>query len=668
MRLPHLAYGGDYNPEQWPEEVWREDVRLMREAGVSLVTLAVFAWSRLEPEPGRFDFGWLDRVIELLHAGGVAVDLATATASPPPWLAHRHPETLPVLADGTRLWPGGRQQYCPSSHAYRAAAQRLVEALADRYGQHPAVVLWHVNNEYGCHVPACWCDESAAAFRGWLRHRYETLDALNEAWGTAFWSQRYSSWEEILPPRRAPTLSNPTQELDFRRFSSDALLECFETERAVLAERSPDVPVTTNFMGFFEPLDYWTWAAREDVVSNDSYPDPSDPQAHVRAAMSADLMRSLGGGRPWILMEQTTHRVNWRARNVPKAPGQIRLWSYQAIARGADGVLFFQWRQSRAGAEKFHSAMVPHGPVETWPTWREVTALGAELRRLDAVRDARVPASVAIVLDWESWWALELPSKPSADVRLLDQVAAYYEPLHRANVTAGFAAPVADLSGYRLVLVPNLYLAGDEAAANLRAFVERGGTLVMGFFSGIVDPSDHVRLGGYPAAFADLLGLTVEDFAPLAAGEELGLAFAGGEGFPNGTARTWSELISPHGAQVVASFVGGALDGRPAVLRHGFGGGAAWYVGTAPDGATLERILRLAWAEAGVAPAAEGMPDGVEAVRRATPGGELLFLLNHGADEVEAPVPAGGVELLSGRPVPDGRLRLAGRGVAIVEG
>ncbi|HSR24348.1 MAG TPA: beta-galactosidase [Candidatus Eisenbacteria bacterium] len=666
MRLAHLAYGGDYNPEQWPEEVWREDVRLMREAGVNLVTLGVFAWSRLEPEPGGFDFGWLDRVIDLLHAGGVAVDLATATASPPPWLAHRHPESLPVLADGTRLWPGGRQQYCPSSPAYREAARRLVQALAGRYGRHPAVVLWHVNNEYGCHVPACWCDESAAAFRAWLRRRYGTLDALNEAWGTAFWSQRYSAWEEVLPPRRAPALGNPTQQLDFRRFSSDALLECFDMERAVLAERSPDVPVTTNFMGFFEPLDYWRWAAREDVVSNDAYPDPSDPRAHVRAAMSADLVRSLGGGRPWLLMEQTTHRVNWRARNVPKAPGQMRLWSYQAIARGADGVLFFQWRQSRAGAEKFHSAMVPHGPVESSPTWHEVTALGAELRRLDEVTGTRVPASTAIVLDWESWWALELPSKPSADVRLLDQVEAYYGPLHRASVTADFASPAADLSGYRLVLVPNLYLAGDEAAANLRAFVERGGTLVMGFFSGIVDPSDHVHPGGYPGAFADLLGLTVEDFAPLAAGEELGLRFGEGAGGPDGLARTWSELITPHGAEVVGSFAGGALDGRPAVLRHGFGAGAAWYVGTVPDAATLERILRRAWTEAGVAPVAPSLPEGVEAVRRVAPAGELLFLLNHRPDEVEAPVPAGGLELLSGRRVPDGRLRLAGRGVAIV--
>jgi beta-galactosidase len=654
MRLPHLAYGGDYYPEQWPEAVWEEDVRLMREAGVNLVTVGVFAWSWLERAPGEFHFGWLDRVLDLLHGAGIAVDLATATASPPPWLTRLHPEILPVLADGTRLWPGGRQHYCPSSPAYREAARRLVTALAERYGSHPAVVLWHVNNEYGCHVAACWCDESAAAFRAWLRRRYGTLDALNGAWGTAFWSQRYTAWEEILPPRRAPTFPNPTQVLDFRRFSSDALLECYELERAVLAERSPDVPVTTNFMGFFEPLDYWRWAAREDVVSNDAYPDPGDPAAHVRAAMVNDLMRSLGQGRPWILMEQTSNRVNWRERNAAKAPGQMRLWSYQAVARGADGVLFFQWRQSIAGAEKWHSAMVPHGPVEASPTWHEVVRLGGELRRLDAVRDTRVRAEVAIVLDWESWWALELPSKPSADVRLLERVQACYEPFYLANVTADFVPPCGDLSGYRLVVLPNLYLVSDEAAENLRRFVAGGGALVVGFFSGVVDPDDHVRPGGYPGAFRDLLGLRVEDFAPLAAGEHVDLRFAGGG---EGRARTWTELITPQGAEVVATFAGGG----PAVLRHELGRGVAWYVGTAPDPETARRVLRRAWTEAGVV-AAAAAPDGVEAVRR----GELLFLLNHGVEDVDVSVPSGCMELITGHALETDRLRLGPRGVAIL--
>jgi beta-galactosidase len=295
-KVPHMIYGGDYNPEQWPEEIWDEDVRLMRETGVNLVSLGIFSWAKLEPRQGEYDFDWLDRIISLLHEKGVMVNLATATASPPPWLAALHPESQPVTQNGVVLHPGARQQYCPSSAAYRERASELVRRIADRYKDHPALAMWHVNNEYGCHVAECYCDASAEHFREWLRARYGDLDALNEAWGTAFWSQRYGEWGEILPPRSAPTFANPTQQLDFRRYSSDALLELYEMEKEILREATPDVPITTNFMGFFKPVDYWKWAPREDLVSDDSYPDPSDPEAHVRAAMSRDLMRSLGDG------------------------------------------------------------------------------------------------------------------------------------------------------------------------------------------------------------------------------------------------------------------------------------------------------------------------------------------------------------------------------------
>ena len=255
--LPHILYGGDYNPDQWPENILKEDVRLMHEAGVNIVSLGVFSWSRVQPTSATWDFDWLDRVMAMLHEGGISVNLATATASPPPWLSHAHPEMLPTLADGTRLWHGARQHYCPSSPVYREAAGQLVEKMAERYGPHPALAMWHVGNEYGCHVPACYCDVTAAAFRRWLRARYESLEDLNRAWGTSFWSQRYSDWAEIIPPRRTPTWPNPSQQLDFHRFSSDELLECYMLERELLKSATPDVPITTNFMGFFKPLDYW---------------------------------------------------------------------------------------------------------------------------------------------------------------------------------------------------------------------------------------------------------------------------------------------------------------------------------------------------------------------------------------------------------------------------
>jgi beta-galactosidase len=646
-RLPHLAYGGDYNPDQWPEAVWSEDVRLMQEASVNLVSLGIFAWSKIEPTPGNFDFPWLDRILDLLHAGGIAVDLATATASPPPWLAHAHPEMLPVLADGVKLWPGARQHYCPSSPAYRDAAKSLVEAIAGRYAKHPALAMWHVGNEFGCHVPACWCDESAIAFRTWLKARYETLDGLNHAWGTDFWSQRYSDWEEIVPPRRTPTWPNPSQQLDFHRFSSDALLECYEIEREVLKRHTPDLPVTTNFMSFFKPLDYWKWAQREDLVSNDSYPDPSDPASPMKTAMAGDLMRSLKRGQPWILMEQTPNRVNWREINVPKAPGQMRLWSYQAVARGADGVMFFQWRQSRAGAEKFHSAMVPHGPVETNPTWQEVKRLGNELKELDALCGTPVAAEVAILHAWDSWWALELPSKPSVAVRQIEQLESYYRPLYEANVTVDFAPPTRDLSKYKLVLAPSLYLVSDEAVKNLTAYVEAGGILLMSFFSGIVDPSDHIRLGGYPAPFRELLGARVEDWLPLAHGEDIALSPASG-----GSARAdlWSELIVAQAAQVLATFQSGPLYGKPAATKHHFGKGAAYYLGTRMDPPAVAGFLRGVWTEAGVTPTLQ-TPGGVEAVRR----GGRLFILNH-RDEAVDVVATPGAE----------PIRLEARGLALI--
>ncbi|HEY0606200.1 MAG TPA: beta-galactosidase [Herpetosiphonaceae bacterium] len=657
----HMAYGGDYNPEQWPESVWEEDVRLMREAGVNLVSLGIFSWAKLEPQPGQYDFGWLDRIIDLLHTNGVSLSLATATASPPPWLSRLHPESLPVTVDGVTLWPGSRQHYCPNSTAYREAAQALVRQIARRYGDHPALALWHVGNEYSCHEGGgCYCDESARAFRVWLRRKYETLDALNAAWGTAFWSQQYGAWDEINPPRRAPTFRNPTQQLDWARFSSDALLECFELERAILREVTPDVPITTNFMRLFKPLDYWKWAAREDFVTLDQYQDPADPLTHIDAALNFDLVRSLGYGKPWLLMEQTTYRVNWRQQNLPKQPGQMRLWSHQAIARGSNGVMFFQWRASKAGAEKFHSAMVPHVGTDS-QIWREVVALGQELRRLDAVLPTEVSADVAMIFDWETWWALELDAKPTADLRFTDQVRAFYEPLFQRNVTVDFVPPDADLSGYRLVVVPNLYLVRDEAAAQLERYVRDGGTLVMSFFSGIVDENEHIRLGGYPAPFRAMLGLRVEDFVPYAPEQTNEILAEDGTRY---SCDLWADLIDLEGATALAHYTGGFYAERPALTRHSFGQGTAYYIGTRPTADALDWLLKRACENAGVAPAYT-VPAGVEVIRRQRENASLLYLLNHRDEPVEIALAETATDLLTGRSI-SGHLRLEPLDVAIL--
>jgi beta-galactosidase len=658
-----LWYGGDYNPEQWPEAIWQEDVRLMQEAGVNLVSVGIFSWALLEPKPGEYDFGWFDRLMDLLHAHGIRACLATATASPPPWLAQRYPESLPVTADGVTLWPGGRQQYCPHSDAYREHSTALVRRIAERYGQHPALAMWHINNEYGCHVAECFCDHSAAAFRTWLEARYGTVDALNEAWGTAFWSQHYGDWSEINPPRRAPTFANPTQQLDWKRFSSDSLLECCERERAILREYAPDVPATTNFMGFFKPLDYWKWARSQDVISHDSYPDPSNPAEVADAAMSYDLMRSLGGGQPWVLMEQTTSQVNWRRQNVLKRPGQMRLWSYQALARGANGIMFFQWRAARAGAEKFHGAMVPHVGTEQSRVWREVVQLGNELKQLGDVLPARVPAKVAILFDWESWWALELDSKPSADVRLMEQIRSYYAPLYARNIAVDFAGPNSDLSAYSAVLVPNLYMVRDATAQALEQYVSGGGTLAMSFFSGIADENEHIRLGGYPAPFRRMLGLRVEEFDPYIPGQQNGVQTGDGSTF---TCDLWSDVIDLEGAQALASFTGDFYAGRPAVTQHAFGAGHAFYSGTRLSAAGMEWLLDRVLGAAGIATRL-GVPATVELIERAAGAQRFLFALNHSAAPATLPLAGTFTDALSGQDVA-GEVALGPYGVAVLRG
>lgn len=629
MTMDRVWYGGDYNPEQWPSEVWDDDVRLMQRAGVTVATVGVFSWAKLEPSDGRFTFDWLDDVLDRLHAGGIRVDLATATASPPPWLTLAYPEVLPVTEDGVRLSVGSRQQYSPSSAVYRRYADRLVRALAERYRDHPALEAWHVNNELACHVPADYSDASAAAFRTWLTARYGSVPALNEAWGTAFWSQAYGAWDEVMPPRAAPTFRNPTQLLDWDRFSSDAWLGVYRAEAAILREVTPGVPITTNFMGFYKPSDYWAWAREVDFVSDDHYVDPADPAAPATAAMTRDLMRSLGGGAPWILMEQATSAVNWRTRNAAIPPGWHRTLSLQAVARGADGVMQFQWRQSRAGAEKFHSAMVPHGGEDT-RVFRETVELGADLADLADVVGTRLDADVAIVLDWDSWWALEQEATP-ASLRYLPIIARWYRSLWDRGVLVDFVRPDGDLDAYRVVIAPALHVLPDAAQRTLSAFVDGGGTLVVGYQSGILDQDLHVHLGGYLGALRDVLGLWIEEFVPPAEPWATGglvpaLQIAG---LGAGTAREWGEVVRPTGAEIEATFVGGALDGLPAITRNAHGDGTAWYVATAPD--DLRAVLDAVLADTGVAPVVADLPAGVEAVAR----GAHLFLLNHGDRSVD---------------------------------
>ncbi|WP_441005188.1 beta-galactosidase [Curtobacterium sp. PsM8] len=616
-----LAFGCDYNPEQWDHATWVEDVRLMREAGVTIVAINVFGWSQVEPRPGEYDFTALDTVIDLLHGAGIAVDLGTGTASTPAWLTTLHPEVLPVAVDGTTRFPGGRQAFCPASPVYRRYALALVEATAARYGDHPAVRLWHVSNELGCHNARCWCDVSADAFRTWLRARHGSIEALNTAWGTAFWSQRYGSFDEVLPPRLTLSTGNPAQQIDFDRFSSDTLLEHHRAETAVIRKHSTK-PVTTNFMvaAHITAMDYWSWTGDMDVIANDHYLDNRLPRPNVELSFAADTTRGLAGGAPWLLMEHSTGAVNWQPRNLAKAPGEMLRNTAAHIARGADGVCFFQWRASVQGSEKFHSALLPHAGTDS-QGWREVVALGALVDRLGELRGSRVTADVALVFSWENQWAADLEAHPTTAVRYLEQVHALYTALWDLGVTVDVVAPGAPLDGHPVVIVPELYLVRDEHAAVIADHVERGGHALVTFFSGIVDELDRVRTGGYPGAFREMLGIRVDEFQPLGEGDVVELS-------DGGTATTWSEPVELVDAESVVHYASGPLAGRPAVTRNDHGAGSAWYLSTVVDDASLRSLVQKVLDDAGVHGDPANAP-GLEVVRRRDDEHEWVFLLNH---------------------------------------
>ncbi|HYN29423.1 MAG TPA: beta-galactosidase [Dermatophilaceae bacterium] len=656
-----LALGCDYNPEQWPREVWPEDVALMREAGLTFVTLGVFSWSLLEPEEGRFDLDWLAEVMDLLHDGGIAVDLATGTASPPPWLATAYPQVLPVDREGRTRWPGGRQHWCPSSALFTEKATALTAAMAARFADHPALAMWHVSNEYGCHHAPCYCDTCAVAFRTWLERRYGDVAALGEAWGTAFWSQRHTSFAQVLPPRLAPTPSNPAQVLDYARFTSDALLAQYLAEKEVLGRLSPGVPVTTNFMthSHFRHLDYHRWAPHQDVVSTDHYLVARQEQPEAELAFSGDLTRGLASGRPWLLMEHSTSAVNWQPVNPAKDPGQMLRNAVSHLAHGADGLAFFQWRASRAGSEKYHSALLPHAGTDT-RIWRDVLALGALLGRAGAVAGTRVEADVALLWDYEAGWALDQPNQPSTRMRYGDDAHALHAALLDLGIATDVVHPDADLTAYRLIVVPTLHLCTDASAANVAGAAAGGAHVLVTCWSGIVDEHDRVRLGGYPGAFRELLGVRVEEVWPLLPGEHRTLD-------DGATATVWSEDVGLEGAEATATFADGPLAGRAAVTRRPGAGAAgaagdAWYLATRLHGAALSRLVeRIATAAGVTAPVAA--PVGVERVRRRGPQGSFLFLTNRTADTLT--VDATGHDLVTDTPA-DGALALAPGAVAVL--
>jgi beta-galactosidase len=663
---PRIPYGGDYNPEQWPKEVWDEDHRLFTQAGIDTLTVGVFSWSLTQPAEGTYDFTVLDRVLDRAAAEGRQVCLATGTAALPPWLAKKYPEVNRTDFEGRRHRYGQRHNFCPSSPAYCRLATAMADRLAERYANHPALLAWHINNEYG---GTCYCDLCADAFRDWLRHTYATLDALNDAWCTTFWSHRYTDWAEIEPPSaltehwRGPdhTAFQGTT-LDWFRFTTDALLGCFLAEKEAIRAHDQDTPVTTNFMGMFRPLDYHRWAPHLDFASWDSYPPLDAPPTWP--ALAHDLMRGLKDGAPFWLMEQTPSTTACRDVNPLRRPGELRLATFQAIAHGADAALYFQMRASRGACEKYHGAVIGHAGRDDTRVFGEVAELGRELELIgDATLGARTPARTALLFDWDSWWALEISDGPSRLVRYQDTVHAYYRAAREAGADVDVIPQTADLSPYDVVLAPALHMVKGDLATRLEAVAALGGTVLATFLSGRVDEHDRAFLTDAPGPLAPLMGIRVDewDSRPRDVVQPITMGEFGCE------ARLVFEIVLPRGAEPVGTYGSDFYAGTPAVTRNRFGDGEGWYVATALDQPGVDHVVRRILARHALLGPYAGRP-GLETATRVAPDGtRLFFLLNHTPEAAQVTAHATAIDLLTGKRVERGEpLTLDPLGTAIL--
>ena len=649
-KLPVIWHGGDYNPDQWLDrpEILDEDFRLFPLAGVNIVSIGIFSWARLEPEDGRYDFGWLDALMDRLGGAGMKAVLATPSGSKPAWMSAKYPEILRCSPDRVRDLHGNRHNHCYTSPVYRRKISEMNTRLAERYKGHPALLLWHVSNEYGgeCHCPLC-----QEAFRSWLKKRYVDLDALNKAWWTDFWSHRYTAWEQVESPSPRGEGSLHGLALDWRRFVDAQSLDFFLAESAPLRSISPEVPVAVNMMEVYTGLNYWNWAPHVDVIAWDSYPrwhrpDTSDADTASRVAFIHDLFRSLKGGKPWLLMESTPSQVNWQPINRLKKPGMHRLSSLQAVAHGSDSVMYFQWRKGRGGVEKFHGAVVDHVGHENTRVFREVAELGRELKGLADVAGTSVRARAAVLYDWENRWAIdEFMGFGKAERDYERACVEFHRALWRLSIPCDVPDQERELGRYELVVAPWLYMIKPGTAERLERFVAAGGTLVLTFFSGMVDQSDLCFEGGFPGPLRKLAGVWTEELDPLwegqsnralpAAGQDLGLS---GEYRIDG----FCELVHPEGSEALAVYGDDWYAGRPVLTRHGYGKGRVYYLAAKVDQRFTDDLMGALAKELGLASAwPERLPPGVNAQARSDGETDYLFLMNFNEKEAAGLPPFG---------------------------
>jgi beta-galactosidase len=641
FELPTIYFGGDYTPEHFPKEVMEEDMRLMKKAGVNIATINVFSWGQLQPDEETWTLEWLDEVMDTLAANGVYADLGTATASTPAWMAKKYPEILPTDETGLRWNHGSRQCFNPNSPKYRELSAVLVRKLAERYNDHPALAMWHVNNELSQMVGQDFSEITIGKFRNWCREKYGTCENLNRRLGLHFWGNNIYDWDELMPPMKTAHQHGTSLLLEWKRFTNECYMEVARAEIDILREVTPDVLITTNFLYEYKLLDYHAWADMIDFISVSSFPDPKTTNHPAEAALSHDIMRGLKD-QPFVLLEQAPSQVNWRLANVNKKPGVMRLWSHQGMAHGSDSFLFFQWRASVHGSEKFHSAMVPH-IGENSRVFREMTAFGNELPGLREVVGSDVMAEVAIMLDYNNWWTCEFTPGPTALLNYLENLQAYHYPLFEQNITTDVIPVDRDLSKYKVVIAPLLYMVKPGFRESIEKFVSEGGTFITTFFSGVVNELDEVFPGGYPGPLSELLGLKIEEFEAmkpyiknsLVTGDKL--EHVSGEF----EARLWCDILQLGTAEPLAEYGSDYFKGSPAVTVNRFGKGKAYYVATLPDNAFLQRFLRQICSEQGVAPVLEA-PQNVEAVIRSDGKNDYLFVMNHNYEPVTVNLPENG--------------------------
>lgn len=646
-KFKRILYGGDYNPNQWGKEIWKEDMRIFRDARINSATINVFSWAKLQPSEEEYCFTELDEIVDMLSSEGYDIVLATSTAALPAWMVKNYPEVARTDYQGRHHKFGQRHNACPNSPVFQKFASHLVEQLAKRYGANEHVTCWHISNEYG---GECYCPNCEKAFRVWLKKKYQTIEALNQAWNLEFWGHTVYDWDEIVLPNAlgdgmedGKNTAFAGLSIDYRRFNSDAILENYKMERDIIRRYDQDAVITTNLMGTYSGLDYFKWAKEMDIVSWDNYPGYNTPWSYI--AMCHDLMRGLKDA-PFMLMEQTPSQQNWQMYNSLKRPGQMRAQSYQTMAHGADTIQFFQLRRSVGGCEKFHGAVIAHVGTEDTRVFREVKQLGEELERLSPiVPGSRNNADVGILFDWDNYWGFEYTSGPNADLHYVDQIHQYYRYFYDRNIAVSMVPFDADFSRYKIIVAPVLYMVKPGMKEALEAFVADGGILITTYMSGIVNETDNVHLGGYPGPLRTLAGVWVEEIDALAPEQHNEVQFA------DGTTATCSlvcDIMHTEGAACIASYRTDFYANTPAVTRNAYGSGSTYYIGTDMEEAGIAKVLDLAVAEAGAAPV---IPDqtGLEVVCRETGDALLYFLINF-TDEAQ-PLPpslAGYPDLLTG--------------------